>query len=96
MTFIIGNTVSAAVIVPESPMYSYTHSCSSELTTSGTTATCTSKATGYYNKTTKIVFKQTLQKKNSSGGWDDVTNATWTSTVYSYQGSATNYTLKVM
>lgn len=91
MTFVIGNTVSAAIIVPDSPMYSYTRSCSSELTTSGTTATCKSSATGYYNKTTKIVFKQTLQKKNSSGGWDDVTNAAWTSTVYSYQGSTTNY-----
>lgn len=91
MTFVIGNTVSAAVIVPDSPMYSYTRSCSSELTTSGTTATCMSKATGYYNETTKIIFKQTLQKKNSSCDWDDVTNATWTSTVNSYQGSATNY-----
>lgn len=90
-TFVIGNTVSAAISVPNSPLYSYTSSCKSELTTSGTTATCKSKATGIYNETTKIVFKQTLQKKNSSGSWDDVSNATWTSTVYSYQGSATNY-----
>lgn len=85
-------TVSAAYIPPDaSPQYSYTKYCSSELTFSGTTATCTSSATGYINETTKIVFKQTLQKKNSSGGWDDVTNATWTSTVYNYKGSATNY-----
>lgn len=92
MTFVIGNTVSAAVKIPDvSPTYSYTCDCSSTLTTSGTTATCKSNVTGYKNETTKIVFKQTLQKKNSSGGWNDVSNATWTSTVYSYQGSATNY-----
>lgn len=92
MTFVISNTVSAAEKIPDvSPEYLYTYTCSSTLTTSGTTATCKSTAKGYYNETTKIVFKQTLQKKNSSGGWNDVTNATWTSTVYNYQGSTTNH-----
>lgn len=92
MTFVICNTVSASVKIPDaSPAYLYTSTCNSTLTTSGTTATCKSTAKGYYNETTKIVFKQTLQKKNSSGGWDDVTNAVWTSTVYNYQGSTTNY-----
>ncbi len=92
MSFVIGSNVSAAVKIPDvSPTYLYTSSCSSTLTTSGTTATCKSTAKGYNNETTKIVFKQNLQKKNISGGWNDVTNATWTSTVNSYQGSATNY-----
>lgn len=92
MTFVISNTVSAAVKIPDvSPAYLYTYSCSSILTTSGTTATCKSSAKGYNNETTKIVFKQTLQKKNSSGGWDDVTDAAWTSTVNNYQGTVTNY-----
>ena len=65
--------VSAAYIPPDvSPQYSYTQSCSSELSFLGTTATCKSNATGYLNETTKIVFNQTLQKQNSSGGWSDV------------------------
>lgn len=83
--------VSAAYIPPDvSPQYSYTQSCSSELSFLGTTATCKSNATGYLNETTKIVFNQTLQKQNSSGGWSDVSNASWTKTVYSYKGAATN------
>ena len=81
---------SAAYIPPDTPQYSYTKYCSSELTISGTTATCTSNATGYVNETTKIIFNQTLQKQNSSGSWSDVTSASWTKTVYYYKGSATN------
>lgn len=87
---LICGTVSAAYIPPDSPQYNYTQSCSSELSFSGTTATCKSNATGYLNETTKIVFEQTLQKKNSSGGWSNVNNASWTTTVYNYKGSATN------
>lgn len=84
------SNVSAAYIPPDFPEYSYTKYCSSELTISGTTATCTSNATGYINETTKIVFNQTLQKQNSSGGWYDVSNASWTTTVYNYKGTVTN------
>jgi len=84
---LICGTVSAAYIPPDSPQYNYTQSCSSELSISGSTATCRSVATGYINQTTKIVFVQTLQKRNSSGGWDDV--ATWTTTINNYQGTVT-------
>lgn len=88
VSFAVGNAASAAVILPDSPAYSYTHECSSDLSISGTTATCNSSVTGYYNKTTKIVIIQILQKQNSSGNWDNV--CSWSDTVYSFQGSLTN------
>lgn len=87
-SFAVGNVASAAVILTDSPAYSYTHECSSDLSISGTTATCYSSVTGYYNETTKIVIVQTLQKKNSSGNWYDV--CSWNSTIYNYRGSLTN------
>jgi len=87
---VCGTAFSAYVPPDVSPQYSYTQSCSSELTISGSTATCKSNAIGYYNETTKIVIKQALQKKNSSGNWINVKNATWTGTVYNFQGSITN------
>ncbi|MDE5830274.1 MAG: hypothetical protein K2H53_00820 [Clostridia bacterium] len=87
-SFAVGNVASAAVILPDSPAYSYTHECSSTLSISGTTATCKSSVTGYYNETTKIVIVQTLQKKNSSDNWDDI--CSWSDTIYSFQGSLTN------
>lgn len=87
-SFVVGNVASAAVIPPDAPAYSYTSNCSSELSISGTTATCKSSITGYYNKTTKITILQTLQKKNSSGNWDYV--CSWSSIIYNYCGSLTN------
>ncbi len=68
---------------------SYLYTCSSTLSISGTTATCLSKATGYYGETTKIVIDQILQKKTSSGGWSE--EESWSETDTSYIGSATNY-----
>ncbi|MCX4374896.1 MAG: hypothetical protein OSJ61_01865 [Lachnospiraceae bacterium] len=67
----------------------YLYTCSSTLTISGTTATCLSKATGYYGETTKITISQTLQKKTSSGDWEYVDS--WSETDDGYIGSATNY-----
>lgn len=87
-SFAVGNVASAAVILPDVPSYSYTSECSSTLSISGTTATCKSSVTGYYNKTTKIVVNQTLQKKNSSGDWEYVYS--WYDTIYNYCGSVTN------
>lgn len=84
---LICGTASAAYIPPDSPQYNYTQSCSSELSFSGSTATCRSVATGYINQTTKIIFFQILQKKNVSGGWDDIDS--WTSIVNNYKGSVT-------
>ena len=69
-SFVVGNVASATVILPDSPAYSYTSDCSSNLSISGTTATCKSSVIGYYNETTKIIIKQTLQKKNSSDDWE--------------------------
>lgn len=66
-SLVVGNVASATVILPDSPTYSYTSECSSSLSISGTTATCESYITGYYNKTTKIVIVQTLQKKKLFG-----------------------------
>lgn len=77
--------VSASEIMP---FDLYTNSCSSTLTISGTTATCKSNALGYANVTTKIVMKQTLQKKTSSKTWSEVNS--WNETDIGYKGSATN------
>ena len=87
-SFVVGNVASAVVILPDSPAYSYTRECSSDLSISEKTATCESSVTGYYNKITKIVVNQTLQKKNSSGDWEYVCN--WYDTIYNYYGSLTN------
>lgn len=80
------SVASAAEITP---YWLYTNTYSSELSISGTTATCTSKVTGYSGITTKIVITQTLQKKNSSGKWEKVTS--WETTVNSFKASVTNY-----
>lgn len=85
-TFVLCTIVSANDI---SLHTTYLYNCSSTLTISGTTATCTSKATGYYGETTKITISQTLQKKNSSGDWEYVDS--WSETDQGYKGSATNY-----
>lgn len=87
-SFAVGNFASATVILPDSPAYSYTRECSSDLSISGTTATCKSSATGYYNTTTEISVQQYLQKKNSSNKWEDV--CSWHDTIYNYSGSVTN------
>lgn len=58
--------VSAAVVQPVAPAYSYTYECSSELYLSGTTLMCTSDLNGYYNITDKIVIYQYLQRKNAA------------------------------
>lgn len=84
----VGNTASAAIMLPDTPTYSYTSSCSSELSISAKTATCKSSITGYYNKTTEIAVKQYLQKKNSSDKWEDV--CSWNDTINSFKGSVTN------
>ncbi len=87
-SFAVGNVASAAVILPDFPAYSYTRECSSDLSISGTTATCNSSVTGYYNETTKIVIIQTLQKKNSSGKWEYI--CSWNETIDGFKGSVTN------
>lgn len=89
IVLLVGN-ISAAYIPPNAPQYNNTFSCNSELTISGTTATCSSEAVGYINKTTKIVITQTLQKLNSSGIWIDVSDASWTTTINNCIGLATN------
>ncbi len=87
-SFAVGNVASAAVISPDAPAYSYAYDCTSELSISGTTATCKSSVTGYSDKTTKIVINQTLQKKNSSGDWGYVYS--WYETINDFKGSVTN------
>lgn len=82
----VSNTVFAVEITP---YWSYTSTCSSTLSISGRTATCTSKATGYLGTTTKIVISQTLQKEVSSNKWSEIES--WSETVNSFVGSATNY-----
>lgn len=82
----VSNTVFAVEITP---YWSYTSTCSSTLSISGKTATCTSKATGYSGTTTKIVISQTLQKKTSSNSWSEVDS--WSETYNSFVGTATNY-----
>lgn len=89
VTSLLSGNILAAYIPPDTPQNSYTSSCSSTLTISGTTATCTSSVTGY-DATTKIVITQTLQKQNSSGIWTDVSGATWSSTINDCLGWSTN------
>lgn len=88
-SFVAGSNVSAAVVLPDAPAYSYTSNCNSQLTITGSTAECYSYVTGYYGSTTKIVIKQILQKKTSSGNWEDV--CSWNSTINNFKGSVTNY-----
>lgn len=71
----------------------YTDIAENSLSISGTTATCTSKATGYSGKATKILITQTLQKKNSSGNWDKVNS--WTKTFNSNKALIVNYEYKL-
>ncbi len=70
------------------PAYCYTSDCYSSLSISGSTATCTSSATGYYGETTKISVYQVLQKKTSSGSWTSV--GSWQETDSGYKGYASN------
>lgn len=92
MTLFISSVASAAIKEPDvSPAYLYVNECSSTLSFSGANATCFSEAIGVYNVTTKIVIKQTLQKKNSSGVFINMDNSTWITTINSFHGSATNY-----
>ncbi|MCR5835450.1 MAG: hypothetical protein K6G88_02960 [Lachnospiraceae bacterium] len=72
---------------PISPNYLYTYSCSSSLSISGSTATCTSNLTGYPGVTTKIVVKQILQVKDGNL-WR--TAHSWTKTYYSNSCSYVN------
>lgn len=88
-SFAAGLNVSASVIESVSPAYVYAYDCVSELTISGSTATCTSSVVGISGTTTKIIIKQILQKKNSSGGWDDV--CSWIDNSFSTNFTLTNY-----
>ncbi len=97
MTFIISMAVFTSVVNADLttditnqlvPQLSYTMNCHCYLDISGTTISCTSRATGYPDITTKINIVQTLQKKNSSGGWDKV--ASWASSDLSWKGSCNN------
>jgi len=86
-----GTTIAFATYIPhDSPQYDYTYSCNSYLTTTGSTANCSSDIIGYKNKTTKIVIYQTLQKQTASYLWNDVSNASWTTTVNNYYASVAN------
>lgn len=60
------------------PRYAYTSSVTSSLMISGTTATCTSSATGLTGAT-KIEAYQYLEKKISEDKWDPV--AHWSTSV---------------
>lgn len=88
-SFAINECATAAVVQPVAPAYSYTYECSSELSVSGTTLTCSSKLTGYYNVTDKIVVYQYLQRKNASNEW--VTIYSWYNVINYFIGSITNY-----
>ncbi len=71
------------------PLSEFLQDKSSELTITGTTAKCYSKAIGYPSETTKIVVNQTLHKKTSSGTWQFI--AHWNETDTGYRAETTNY-----
>ena len=66
------NIIASAAESEPGNRFQYISSCSSTLTTSGTSATGISKVTGYNGETTKIVITQTLQRRNSYGNWVSV------------------------
>lgn len=81
----------AAAAQPEtelSPLAAYVQDLDSDLSVSGTTATCASKLFGT-SAVTQVVINQTLQRKTSSGSWQFV--AHWNETDTGSYGSATNY-----
>ena len=69
----------SAVADTVAPCYEIAYVTSSELTVSGTKATCTSSTTG--KSTVKITAKQTLQKQGLLWTWSTVSGASWTKTV---------------
>lgn len=71
-----------------SPRWSYVDACRSELTISGSTATCKSKAEGIYGTTTKIDINQTLQIKGFASTWIIV--GFWSESYTGYQRTFTN------
>lgn len=79
--------VTSSATIPISPFYINIYSCSSDLTISGSTATCESIAKGYLDITKKILIEQYLEKK-SGNSWTG--ESSWSSTVNYYSGSATN------
>lgn len=85
--------VSAAVVQPVAPAYSYTSNCTSTLLLSGSTLTCDSYIEGYYNITDKIVVYQYLQRKNASNEW--VTIYSWYNVINNHIGSVINYRYSV-
>ena len=62
--------------------YTYTYSCDSNMTISNKTITAKSSVIGYNGTTTKVVIKQTLQKKTSSGTWTSAGTASSTTNGY--------------
>lgn len=64
----------------------YCQTCRSELSLSGSTATCKSTVIGT-SSVTKIYVNQNLQKKTSTGGWSNVTH--WNTTVSGNSGTVT-------
>lgn len=76
------------VSAEDSDISIYSQYFESELTVSGTTATCKSSGKDSNYQATKILVSQSLQKKNSSGSWTIV--YAWSNTINSYQGTVTN------
>ena len=70
------------------PRYMYTSSILSDLTISGSTATCISEVKGHLGETTKIRIEQVLEKETSPGNWEEVDS--WINVVNNYRSSLTN------
>lgn len=79
--------VSAQTPSEITPYSTYCISCTSSLTMSGSTAICTSTVLGT-SSVTKITVNQTLQKKNTSGGWSNITH--WNTPISGSSGTVTN------
>ncbi len=62
--------------------YAYTYSCESNISVSNKTITAKSSVVGFNGTTTKIIIKQTLQKKTSSGTWTSAGTASSTTNGY--------------
>lgn len=72
------NDQDTSIVESVQPRYAYTMIIKSDLTVSGTTATCKSSARGLTG-VTKIEATQYLEKKNAKGKWDSIDH--WSASV---------------
>ena len=85
---VYAETTSLSVDIGVSPLYEIAKTVKSNLSISGTTAYCTSSASG--TEAVSITVEQTLQKQGLLWSWSGVKDASWEKTVNSNTISFSN------